>query len=405
MDAVWIVLGSIVLLIAMVDTFVSVLNYNERGLVVNRVARGAWIAMRGVTRRLPRRVRQGALRQVTGVIMVTVILTWIGGVLIGFALIYFGAMGAGAIEVQEGAPEGFWAAMYMSIGQFSTVGVEDISAVHPVIDFLTVVQALSSVVLLSMIIAFLMNVFGGIQMLRSLCADVSRPAEGDGTPLAALYPFFPHGEPNDLERYLTNTWGDMNLYGDVLRQTRATYYFQSGDEQFSAPFALGSISQIVGALRWGLPVGAYPLSRLPGLFRLEESLAAARRWISSEMLHLTEAPAPIPVSDTAFATQLEALRGSPEAAGQHVDPLVAEFDHMCRAVERLVSPNRDDSADILVDPAEAYQRYVAWLPFGALSARFNAALSHDLDYQPRDHDATSLPFTAAGVARALPAGP
>ena len=55
--------------------------------LVNRVARGVWVTVRGVTRRLPRRHRQNALRQVTGLIMVTVILTWIGGVLLGFALI------------------------------------------------------------------------------------------------------------------------------------------------------------------------------------------------------------------------------------------------------------------------------------------------------------------------------
>ncbi|MET0811673.1 MAG: hypothetical protein ABWY03_01375 [Microbacterium sp.] len=402
MEAVWITLGVVVLVIAMADTFLSVLNYNERGLVVNRVARGAWVAARTVTRRLPRRYRQLALRQVTGFIMVSVIVTWIAGVVLGFALIYYGAMQNGAIDIRDGAPHGFWGALYMSIGQFSTVGVEDISAVHPVIDFLTVVEALSCVVLLSLIVAFLVNVFNGIQMLRSLCADVSRPAEGDATPLAALYPFFPHGEASDVERYLTSTWGDMNLYGDVLRQTRTTYYFQSGDEQFSAPFALASIAQIVGGLRWGLPVGTHPVSRLPGLFRLEESLAAARRWITTEMLRLPAQPAPAPVSAEEFTGQLARLRGSSEAAAG-VDPFVAEFDHMCRAVARLVSPTQSDDLALQADPGEAYQRYVQWLPFGAASTRFDAALSRDLDYQPHDHDPTSLPFTAAGVARALPA--
>ncbi|MET0297822.1 MAG: hypothetical protein ABWY55_08975 [Microbacterium sp.] len=399
MDVAWIVLGAIVLVVAIVDTFLAVLNYNERGIVVNHVARAVWVGMRAITSRLPRRYRQVALRQVTGTIIASVILTWLGGVVLGFALIYWGAIGIDGIDAQDGAPPGFWAALYMSIGQFSTVGVENISAVHPVIDYLTVIEALSSVVLLSMIVAFLLNVFNGIQMLRSLCADVSRPAEGDATPLAALYPFFPHGKAEDVERYLTSTWGDMNLYGDVLRQTRMTYYFQSGDEQFSAPFALGSMSQLIGSLRWGLPVGSHPVSVLPGLFRLEESLAAARRWITTEMLRLPPIALPSPLPEAEFTAQISALRsGAPSA----VDPLVAEFDHMCRAVARLVSPTHDDDIALRADPAEAHARYVAWLPFGAVSARFNAALSKDLDYQPHDRDATSLPFTAAGVARALP---
>lgn len=402
MDTVWIVLGAVIVLITIVDTFLSVLNYNEPGLVVNRVARGVWIVLRSITRRLPRRYRQTALRQVTGAIMVSVILTWLGGVLLGFALIYFGAMGSGAIKVDAGAPQGFWAALYMSIGQFSTVGVENISSVHPVIDYLTVLQALSSVVLLSMIVAFVLNVFSGIQMLRSLCADVSRPAEGDADPLSTLYPYFPRGVPTDVERYLTVTWGDMNLYGDVLRQTRTAYYFQSGDEQFSAPFALISVSNIVGSLRWGLPVGSSPVEIMPGLFRLEESLAAARRWISAEMLRLPAEPAPVPLPEPEFVRQFALVRTVVPPVS--VDAMVAEFDAMCRAVARLTSPDRDDAAALASDPTEAYRRYVQWLPFAVVSARFNAAVSRDLDYQPRDADPTSLPFGSHGVARAIPAG-
>ena len=286
----------------------------------------------------------------------------------------------------------------MSIGQFSTVGVENMSSVHPVIDFLTVLQALSSVVLVGTIVTFLLNVFNGIQMLRSLCADVTRPAEGDADPLAALAPFFRGGAPTDMERYLTNTWGDMNLYGDVLRQTRTTYYFQSGDEQFSAPFALISISSIVGALRWGFPVGSTPVAVLPGLFRLEESLAAARRWISAEMLHLPQVPAPEPVGRENFeAHRVGAREGRPGT-----DALVAEFEGMCQAVAQLSISDGDGAAAAIIDPDDVYRRYVQWLPFGAVSRRFNEALSRDLDYQPEDNLATSAPFTRRGVARALP---
>lgn len=395
MEVLWIVAGAAILVVTAVDTFLAVLNYNEPGLVVNRVARGVWVVLRSITRRLPRRYRQVALRQVTGAIIVSVIVTWLGGVILGFTLIYFGAMGTGAIRVEAGAPTGFWAALYLSLGQFSTVGVENITVVHPLVTVLTVFEALGSVVLLSMIIAFMFNVFNGIQMLRSLCADVSRPSEQDGTRLAALYPFFPGGHATDVERYLASTWGDLNLYGDVLRQTRTTYYFQSGDEQFSAPFALQSISDIVGALRWGLPVGTNAVSTLPGLFRMEESLAAARRWISTEILKLPPFVAPIPVTQEEFTTQFRA--DAPSG-----DRWLREFEQMNRAIARLLSPTRSDSAVAKQTTAEAYERYVAWLPFAVISDAFNTALARDLDYQPVAVAATSLPFYPGGVARALP---
>lgn len=400
MDVLWIVLGSLVLLITLIDTFLAVLNYNERGLVVNRVARGVWVTLRRVTSRVRQRHRPLVLRQVTGLIMVSVIFTWIGGVLVGYALIYWGAMGLGGIDVKEGAPPGFWAALYMSIGQFSTVGVENLSAVHPLIDFLTVLQALSSVVLLSMIVTFLLNVFNGIQMLRSLCADMSLPTSAIGDPLGVLYPFFPGGTETDLERYLTVTWGDLNLYGDVLRQTRTTYYFQSGDPQFSAPYALIAAGNIIGALRWGLPVGSSHVSLLPGLQRMEESLAAARQWISTVMLRLPPlvVPAPVPADD--FGRMLNVLRGVP-GDGVAVDPYVAQFDELCRAVARLASATASEQSALDAAPDEVHRRYVQWLPFAAVTDRFNKAISIDLDYQPAVIGPTPLPFGPDGVAHAL----
>lgn len=403
MDALWIMLGATIIVVAAIDTFTAVLSYNERGLVVNVVARATWGTLRGVTRRLPPALRPRALRMSTALVTVSVIVTWVGGVILGFALIYFGAMGAGAIKLDPGAPTGFFAALYMSIGQFSTVGVEDMHSAHPAIDFLTVLEALSSVMLLGVIVSFLMNIFNGIQMLRSLCADVGRPVAGDRTRLSTLYPMFPGGQMTDLERWLTVTWGDLNLYGDVLRQTRSTYYFQSGDDQFAAPFALGSMSEIIGALRWGLPVGSHPVSILPGLFRVEESLAAARSWIDEHMLRLSPLQISAPVTEAEFARQRDVLR-DPDRAKGAVDPLVREFDELCRAVARLVSPARSDDSVDRAETAEMYRRYVAWLPFGHYTAVFDAALARDLDYQPTLSQDTVPPFDEFGVARALPTG-
>ena len=75
---------------------------------------------------------------------------------------------------------------------------------------------------------------------------------------------------------------------------------------------------------------------------------------------------------------------------------------MCQAVAQLSISDGDGAAAAIIDPDDVYRRYVQWLPFGAVSRRFNEALSRDLDYQPEDNLATSAPFTRRGVARALP---
>lgn len=400
MAVTWIVIGAALLLLTLIDTFFAVLNYNESGIIVNRVARAQWVVIRSITRRLPRPWRSFALRQTTGIIIVTVIFAWLIGVIFGFALIYYGALELGAIKLDPGAPEGFWAALYLSIGQFSTVGVENMSAAFPIIDFLTVIQALTSVVMLTMIITFLFNVFNGVQMLRSLCADLTMPDGGVNEPLTVLEPYFPGGQAKDLERWMQSTWGDMNLYGDTLRQTRTAYYFQSGEHQFSAPFALGTLSGIIGALRWGMPVGSSPVASLPGLLRLEESMHAAQSWINSKMIKGHAAPIPDPLSEADF-TQALSLLHTPGNIGVSADEWVTRFDRMCRAYARLTSPDQSEQSALDADPAEAYQRYVAWLPYGAQQEHIITAISRDLDYQPLFTGVAPEPFYSSGVARPL----
>ena len=63
---------------------------------------------------------------------------------------------------------------------------------------------------------------------------------------------------------------DFNLYCDSLRQDRAAYHFQSGEDQFSLPYALYMTSGIVGALQWGLPQG-HVATQSPELVRIIEA--------------------------------------------------------------------------------------------------------------------------------------
>jgi hypothetical protein len=66
MHAFWIILGTAVLIVAFVDVFLVVLNYDETGFLATRLCRLQWYCLRSVTRHLSRRWRPFALRQVTG---------------------------------------------------------------------------------------------------------------------------------------------------------------------------------------------------------------------------------------------------------------------------------------------------------------------------------------------------
>lgn len=373
MEVFWIVLGVVVLLATLLDVFLTVLNYDEAGLFVHRIVRWEWLLIRAVTRRMGRRWRPVALRQVTGLLVVTTILWWVSGIILGFSLIYFGAITIdGALQISTGVSPDYLGALYLSVGQFSTVGVDNISPGIPVLNLLTVSEAMVNALALSFIIAFVSNVFGVVQSLRALSANFFRAGHGVVDPIDTLVPYFPDGQARGLDGQLGSIADSLSAYSDGLAQNPVAYYFQSGRDQFSLPFSLYMSSGVVGALRWGLPTGS-DATKEPGLLQLTEQFEDFRLSLL-RMLRRAAPPSPVPVSAEQFATAVTAF----EAPGPHraLDTWVVRFLTVDRRAAALIG-----STDP-IDPDDAYRRYVHWLPFDFQAQSLLAVVSRDLDYQP-----------------------
>jgi uncharacterized membrane protein YccC len=393
MDVVWVVVGVVLLVVTLLDAFLAVLNYDEPGLFVDRIVRLQWLLLRAVTRRVGRRWRPLVLRQVTGILIVVTILWWVIGIVLGFTFIYLGAMGmSGALVTSAGVEPGFLGAFYLSLGQFATVGVDNIGPGAAVMNIVTVAEAMISVVLLSFIITFLGSVYGVIQSLQSLSANFFRAGRGITDPIDSLAPFFPEGRPRGLDGQLDSILTSLSAYGDGLAQNRAAYYFQSGRDQFSLPFSLSMTAGVIGALRWGLPAGSAP-STEPGVIRLTEVFEDFRVRVQ-QALHWTTGPVPTPATAAQFDDAVTAFPSpGPRSA---LDPWVLRFLTIDR---RMAALTRSDAA---IDAAEAYPRYLAWLPFEFQAQSLLAAVSRDLDYQPiyrriaRTTDGVPLDAAAGG---------
>lgn len=382
MDVVWVVVGVLLLLLTLLDAFLAVLNYDEAGLFVDRIVRAQWLVLRAVTRRVGRRWRPLVLRQVTGIIIVVTILWWVAGIVLGFAFIYLGALGmAGAIVTSTGVEPDFWGALYLSLGQFSTVGVDNIGPGAAVMNLLTVAEAMISVVMLSFIITFLGSVYGVIQSLQSLSANFFRAGRGITDPIETLTPFFPDGRSRGLDGQLDSILDSLSAYGHGLSQNRAAYYFQSGRDQFSLPYSLFMASGVIGALRWGLPTGSDAAAE-PGLMRLTEVFDDFRVRLQ-QALRWSTAPVPAPVTPQRFADAVAAFARPAATVG--IDPWVVRFLTIDR---RMAALTRSDAA---IDVDDAYRRYTAWLPFEFEAQSLLASVSRDLDYQPIYRRITTTP--------------
>lgn len=398
-DTVWVVLGLVVLGGTLLDVFLTALNYDESGFVSGRVSALQWRAARQVTRRLPRRWRPVALRQVTGLQIVVLVAVWLFGVILGFGLVYYGQMSRRAFSGSgPDAPLDLFGAMYFSAAQLSTVGGSYLTAQTDLLRFLSIAETLTGVILVSLILTFLLGVYSVISDLNALCRHFVAAERGAGSAVAGLAPYFHDGQASGLDGHLDGIAASFASYTDGLRLHHAAYYFQSGRDRFALPYALRMLGGTIGALRWGLPAG-HPAAAEPALvpltFQLLEFgdyLQTTLRWRSLDV--------PEVVDRDTFVAQVRAT-----GPGAERDEWVVRFVDLDRRMADLAGTTP------LADPDEAYRRYAAWLPFAYRSQQITLAVSRDLDYQPvivTDHPVSVLRRAepvALGALEGVPVGP
>jgi hypothetical protein len=371
MHAIWIILGVAVLVVAFVDVFLVVLNYDESGFLATRLCRLQWYCLRAVTRRLSRRWRPFALRQVTGLNILLIVSTWLGFIVFGFGLIYYGLMVADNFEYNgKGVGPDFFSALYLSAAQLSTVGTSQVNAQTDWLRTLTILETLSAPLLITLILTFLIGVYQVIRDLRTLSSNFSDAEHGMGNPLFNLEPYFPDGQ--GLDGYLQAISGSFWSYADGLRMHHVAYFFQSGRDQFSLPYVLYTFGETLAALRWGVPTGS-SIARQPLLIRL---LSQFERFI--DYLHgqlRWSGIAPIAVSYECFSVAYQSVQAP-------ADTWVDRFLSLNRSMERLRGTMPDQGLQ------EAYTRYRQWLPFAHKCAQATSMVIRDLDYQPMPQGAS-----------------
>ncbi len=391
MHAFWMALGIIVLVLGFLDLFLTALNYDESGFLATPLCALEWRCVRGVTRRLSRRWRPVALRQIMGLQIVLAVTTWLGCVVLGFGFIYYGLMDGANFQYDgKGVGGGMFSAMYLSAAQLSTVGTSQISPETDLLRVLTIVETLSAPLLVTLSLTFLLGVFQVVRDLRALSVNFFTADAGTGDALAILSTYFPQGQPVGLDSYLQAISGSLYSYADGLRLHHIAYYFQSGRDQFSLPYVLHMLGRTLAALQWGLPAG-HSATVEPSLTRLSAQYEQFADYLH-DALGWTSTTVPEVVSFEDFS-----------AAAQHGadavrDMWLGRFFRLNRDMARLA---RLDAAE---DPHKSYQRYRQWLPFAYRADQMTAAVSRDLDYQPvvRGDDEQARPPThqAVGMAAA-----
>lgn len=408
MNHIYIIAGMVLVILTLLDTFFTVLNYNQRGLMFNRLMGVEWEFLHWLFRPLKREVRNHIYKVMTGVTLLSGILLWVGEIILGFALVYYGLANHGLLKFDAGTPDGFIGAIYFSIGQFSTVGAEGVRPGTSFGNILSVSEALVSVMLLSLVITYLVNIFASIQDLRTYCACFPSASSEVDSPLLTLAPYLALNDTPGVGSHLSGVRDAMNAYFDSIAADHSALYFNSGRARLTMPFAIFYTAETIEALTYGLGED-HEVSKLPRLIRLTLSFETNRRQLY-ELLRWAEPKGAAPLPLDAFVAEARRSARIPmdepvadpgllpakpipvravknlEVRKQVRDFRTEKFQSSTNYVKRFVRLRqvtaRMAGLDEPQDWKQEYSAYVTWLSKVPASDDFIRRTSLLFDYRP-----------------------
>lgn len=351
--------------IGLLDVFFTVLNYDGFSFLSSRLYRLTWAVVRRVTAPLPQGARDFGRFLCAPAMIPLTILFWMVLVILGFAMIYYA--GLDQFSFSPGLAPDFAVAVYLSGVVTTTLGFGDVTPDTILYGTLVFFQALVGFSILTLVVSYVLNIYQVLQQWHTLASGLHHQASDSMDPLSALDAHFPGGEPRGLDSTVGGLHEDLVSYHEGLRRYPIVYYFHSRGIHRSLPFVFHVAGELAAALRWGLP-GEHPAAREPQLPTLTTGIGDMIDQMEHSFLPSGpsgEAPEPAP-----FETFEAALR-SEEAPDEH---WLAEFlrvEGRMRGMAGLDAP----------DPAEAYGRYQAWLPFAHRVESFVDATADDLGYE------------------------
>lgn len=198
--------------VTLLDVFMTVLFARSgSGVVSRRLARAIWFLFRRAGRWLPR-WRDQILSFSGPVILVTVIGIWVWMLVIGFALMFWPALGRGIVASHEPTPTDFWSAVYFSGTSVTTVGSADFYPRTSVCRVVPVFASILGISILTLCLTYLLEIYNAL-LRRNTFALRLHHGSGDTGDAAQLLAGLVNHDPNEARAGLANFSVELlNLY-------------------------------------------------------------------------------------------------------------------------------------------------------------------------------------------------
>jgi voltage-gated potassium channel Kch len=218
------------------DAFDALFHAEGRGVFSRQITRAVWQVFRRAGTRHVRLSLAGP------VAFVTVIATWAGLLVLGWALVFWPHM-PGSFRFDpdvEAAGSDLVHALNVSLVTLTTLGFGDITPTSEALRLILPLEALLGFGLLSASISWLVSIYPALSRRRSLAYEISllRAAEAEGDLSLDALP------PDAAERILAELTSRLVAVERDLVHFPISYYFSAGDPRFSLPVAAPYLLEI-----------------------------------------------------------------------------------------------------------------------------------------------------------------
>jgi hypothetical protein len=263
--------GSALMLLAIVDLFLTALHPDIDGPLAGNVQRGVWRVLVAGNRRRNRRRRLMALAG--PLMMVMTFVVWVVTLVLGFALAVWPFLGDAFQSEPALGNLGFLDALYFSGSTVSTLGFGDISPVTRPLQLLTVAASLSGFSMLTGIVAYLLEVLGSLHNRVRLALRVGEDTDGRYDGPEVLAGWLAGDELGDVRQRLEK-WADLlrDTQDEIHRFPLISVCYRSRDPHQDPEPAVRAVAQTV--------IAGHLLASHDGYRRLRTSLQGLDRAVS-----------------------------------------------------------------------------------------------------------------------------
>ncbi len=302
------IIGVLLVGLTFFDVFVTVLHPEAESPFSSRLQMTVWQALRTLSRPLRGRSRHRVLGLAVPLLIVTLITTWATLLVLGFGIIYAAWIGVpDAFNVPKvSGGIGFGDAMYFSGVTLGTIGYGDFQPIHPLLRLTSVVEGFAGIAVISMSIAYVLEVYPVLQRKSVLAVLLNEETGGQAHGLPLLVRYLKSGHFETLAGILRSVNLELLFLAEAHRRLPVLHYGHPVDVERSFLRVLLIVQNLVGALRYGMRSGeGLAWSEDPRIRNLEDSFFYALYTLGSS-LHL---PLTTPLDKTHFNAQAaEAFR-------------------------------------------------------------------------------------------------